>query len=127
MQYVAGLAQYRAGNAKRAVELLEPAVRDDSRWRAGAIGYPVLAMAYHALGRNREAGEALAKAKAALDDWTAKLAAGSLKSLPLPWFDFIECILLTREANQLIEGKPLPDDPRLATFERKALASIESQ
>jgi len=127
MQYVAGLAQYRAGNAKRAVELLEPAVRDDSHWRASAISYPVLAMAYHALGRDREANEALSKAKVALDDWTAKLAAGSLKSLPLPWFDFIECILLTREANQLIEDKSLPDDPRLATFERKALASIESQ
>ena len=126
MQYVAGLTQYRAGNAKRAVELIEAAVREDSHWRAGAIGYPVLAMAYHALARDREAGEALGKAKAALDDWTAKLAAGSLKSLPLPWFDFIECILLTREANQLIEGQPLPNDPRLATFERKALAAIES-
>ncbi len=127
LQYIAGLAQYRAGNAKLAVELLEPSVREGTHWRAAAIGYPVLAMAYHDLGRNRESGEALGKANSALDDWTAKLADGTAKSLPLPWFDFIECLLLTREANQLIEAKPLPDDPRLADFERKALAAIEPQ
>ena len=65
LQYIAGLAQYRAGNAKRAVELLEPSVREGTHWRAAAIGYPVLAMAYHDLGRNRESGEAFGKAKSA--------------------------------------------------------------
>ena len=69
----------------------------------------------------------MAKQNPRLDDWTAKLADGTTKSLPLLWFDFIECLLLTREANQLIETKPLPDDPRLAAFEIKALAAIEPQ
>jgi serine/threonine protein kinase/Flp pilus assembly protein TadD len=127
MQYVAGLAQYRAGNAPQAIELLESTFHDDPHWPARAIGYPALAMAYHRAGRTREASETLDKAKAALDDWTTKLAEGSLKSLPLPWFDFIECIVLTREANELIRGQPLADDPRLAAFERKALAAIEVQ
>ncbi len=124
LQYIAGLACYRAGDFDRAIELLKSAVGDDQRWQASVLAYPVLAMAYHDSGKQAEADEALGKAKAALDGWIAKLAEG--KSMPLPpWFDIVECLLLTREANQLILGQPLADDSRLADLERRGLATLE--
>jgi hypothetical protein len=124
LQYIAALAHYRAGDSSKSVELLRATLEGDSHWPAAQIGYPVLAMAYHDLGQKAEAADALAKAKAAIDGWTAKLS-DSLRSLPLPWFDYVECLLLAREANQLIAGQPLSDDPLLAEFERKARAAIE--
>jgi hypothetical protein len=127
LKYIAALAHYRAGDASKTVDLLKPMLDSDQRWPAAQIVYPILAMAYHDLGQKQEATGALVKAKAALNDWVAKLSEGSLKSLPVPWFDFIECLLLTREANELIEGRPPPDDPRLAEFERKAQAALQPQ
>jgi serine/threonine protein kinase len=125
LQYIAALAHYRAGNSAKTAELLKQILDGDQRWPAAQIVYPVLAMAHYDLGQKSEAADALGKAKAAIDSWTAKLSDGSVKSLPLLWFDFIECLLLTREANQLIMGQPPPDDPRLTEFERKARAAIE--
>ena len=45
-------------------------------------------------------------------------------ALPLPWFDWIECVVLFREANILITGFAPPDDPRLRSIEQRAQNSL---
>ena len=125
--YVAGLAHYRAGHLEKAIEYLQKTVQSGPRWPAQAVAYPALAMAYYRAGKSDEARSQLAKAKQALDEWIDAMQAGSVGSMPVPWFDFIEYLVLYREASALITSSPLPEDPRLAALEQRALDAIEPQ
>ncbi len=124
--YVAGLAHYRAGQFEQAVERLRQSLSLDPNWPARAINYPVLAMAYHRLGRADEARQALASADEAINGWTEAMIQGPVGAMPIPWFDWLECRHFYREANKLIRGRLPVDDPRLRAVHDRALGALTS-
>jgi serine/threonine protein kinase len=123
--YIEGLALYRAGRYQQAVERLEESLTMDPTWVARAINYPPLAMAYFRLGNPDEARRSLALAEKAIDDWTDTIVRLPVDStLPIPWYDWVECRLYYREATLLITGSPPADDPRLGLIRQRALAAL---
>jgi serine/threonine protein kinase/predicted Zn-dependent protease len=123
--YVAGLAHLRAGQYERAVARLQGSLTVGADWRARAINYPPLALAYHHLGRADQARAALASAEKAIDGWTEALFKGPVGTMPIPWFDWLECLLFYREAKRLITGAPPVEDARLQTVRERALAALD--
>jgi hypothetical protein len=125
--YIAGLAYYRAGQYDRAVERLNESLTLDPSWVARAINYPALAMAYHRLGKADEARQALDSAGKAIEGWTEATYQGPVDSMPIPWFDWLECRLLYREARLLVTGSPPPDDPRLRAIQERAQTALTTE
>jgi eukaryotic-like serine/threonine-protein kinase len=125
--YVTGWAQFRAGQFDRAIELLEQSNDADGGWPSRGIGYPLLAMAYQRSGRGIAAREALAAAERTIGQWNKEMADRPVGTMPRPWFDWIECAVLFREANILITGFAPPDDPRLRAIEQKAQNSLQER
>ncbi len=125
--YIAGLAHYRAGETEKSLELLRRAAESNPRFSVGRIALPVLAMAYHDAGQAAEADKALSDAAQALDEWTRALYEGSFATLPIPWFDYLECLILYREAHERVRGTPPPADPRLDEIEQRALATLRGE
>ena len=125
--YTTGLAHYRAGHLKTAVDYLRESAKSDPRNPAQAAAYPVLAMAYHRTGQSEEARSALTEASNVFDRWLDTWGKASIGSLPQPWFDFIEYQLLHREATQLITGSPPDEDVRLDGLKHRALEAIGLQ
>jgi hypothetical protein len=125
--YILGIAHYRAGDTEKALELLRRASAPNPRFPAGRIALPVIAMAYHDGGQTDEAEQALTDAASAIDEWTTALYEGSFAALPLPWFDYLECLVLYREAHQHIRGTPPSADPRLDEIEQRALATLQGE
>jgi tetratricopeptide (TPR) repeat protein len=133
--YLLGVAQYRAGQYAPAVRRLRESLRGYPDWSAGAIGYPVLAMAHHRLGQTNEARQALEAAAKAIDGWTEQRYQvqdwrgwvhhhGAEASWPIDWWDWLECRLYYHEARVLIDGSPPRDDPRLHVLRARAFASL---
>jgi eukaryotic-like serine/threonine-protein kinase len=131
--YVLGIAHYRAGQYEEAVRRLRESLVDDPSWGARGINHPVLAMAYHRLGKAAEARKALDKAAGSIDqwareryqsgwDWVTHLGAEAI--WPIPWWDWLECQLYYREAKVLIDGAPPVDDPRLHVLRARAFAGL---
>jgi hypothetical protein len=120
--YVAGLANYRARRYDEATNQLRESL--DMPWPARGIAFPVLAMAYHRSGKADQAQESLAASEQAINDWTESMSQGAVGHMPIPWFDWIECLVLYREAKILITGFAPPDDPRLRTIEQRARTAI---
>ncbi len=121
--YIAGLAHYRAEQFDEAVARLCRAA-EDQHWRERSIAYPALAMAYHRSGQGDKAKESLASAEKAIDQWTEEMLNSPVGRMPILWFDWIECLLLYREASVLLTGFTPPDDPRLREIEERSLAAI---
>jgi hypothetical protein len=124
VMYLLGLAHYRAGNFEQAVEQLTASMADDVGWSHNSISYPVLAMAYFRRGRTAEAQAALDAANRAIDEWTAAMLHSEIGTTPLPWFDYIECLLLRREATVLMTGAPPLVDPRWLELQNRVRAAI---
>jgi hypothetical protein len=118
--YVAGWAHFRAGQFDDAISLLEQACAEDAGWRFRGVVYPVLAMAYQRSGQGDAARETLAAAERSINQWTLEMSNCPLGVTPLPWFDWIECLVLFREASIVITGFAPPDDPRLRVIEQRA-------
>jgi hypothetical protein len=125
--YVAGLAHFRAGHFDQAVERLRQSLTDDPGWPGRLIPYPALAMAYHRAGQADAARDALAAAETAIGQWTEAMLEDPTGTTPIPWFDWLECLVLYREARMLLTGFTPPDDPRLRTIEERALAALQLQ
>ena len=56
-----GLVHYRRGQYEQAIVQLEQSLKVDGSWIAGGHTYPVLAMAYHRLGRKEKVREGARK------------------------------------------------------------------
>lgn len=122
--YITGWAHYRAGHWLRALERLEAANADDPGWPGHGIPFPLIAMAHHQLGEANEAREALTAADDHYDRWVSQIARSPTASPPIPWFDWIEFVVLRREAYQLIHGRLPNEDPRLLAAQQRALALL---
>ena len=120
-----GLAYYRAGQLDRAIQRLNESLTADPFWSGRQVGYPVLAMAYHRAGLPDKAQEALVSTERSINDWTQQQLQGQVGMMNIPWFDWLECLCLYREAHVLIRGEAPPADPRRQTLEDRALAVIK--
>jgi eukaryotic-like serine/threonine-protein kinase len=125
--YVLGLADYRCGNWDASLAALKQIVNSQSRVLPPRIALPVQAMASWELGRKSDAEKSLCAAAAALDEWTsAALRGGGFEQLNVGWWDFLECLLLYREAHQRIRGTLPPADVRLAQIELQAASILNA-
>lgn len=103
--YTVGIAEYRAGNYERAIELLQKTKKARDNWggeitcRGGGMVFQ--AMALKQLDRGTEARELLAQAR--------EILAGPIRHRSgAPWFDLDICEMALEEATQLIDG---PENP----------------
>jgi hypothetical protein len=62
-------------------------------------------------------------AQEVLDGWATAMLQGDVGTMPVPWFDYIEFLLLHREASELVTGKPFKPDPRWITIQDRAWAA----
>ena len=132
--YIVGIAQYRAGRYRDAIERLRDSIDADPDGMRRALGYPILAMAHHGLGHQAEARQALDEAARVIDRWTqARYGSqkehwvthqGAMADWPIPWWDWVEFHFYYREAKQLIDGSPPPNDPRLRVLRARAFTGL---
>jgi tetratricopeptide (TPR) repeat protein len=122
--YIEGLAFYRAGNYEQAIDRFRQSLSLDPNWNARAINYPPLAMAYYRLSKVEEARAALASAEKAIDGWIEAMFQGPVGTMPIPWFDWLECQHYYREAKRLVTGAVPSDDARLRAVRERALAAL---
>src|SRR5262249_11079900 len=113
-----GLALYRAGRFEEAIQRLVEGQEE-------AMGWPVLAMAHHRLGQKEKAREWLEKYERGFQNTTAvALAQTSLKVPVRHWTDWAVGQVLRREAKELIEGTPLPENPAFRLMSGRAYARL---
>ncbi|KAA5545424.1 serine/threonine protein kinase [Roseiconus nitratireducens] len=121
--YVAGLAHLRADHFKLAVKRLNESL-DEVEWHGRSIAYPALAMAYHRAGETEKSRQALASAKAALDQWADEIYSSPVGRMPVMWIDWLEAQLLYREASILMTGFVPADDVRLRRVRQRAVSLL---
>lgn len=126
LTYVAGWSWTRASYHRRAVGVLERAKRDSS-WPARDIVDPVLAMALHHMGEDEQAKQMLEQADASYDRWVEDLLRDPVGQTPILWFDWVEFLVMRREATELLTGEPPADDPRLAQLHQRARATLAGE
>ncbi|MEX2137785.1 MAG: serine/threonine-protein kinase [Pirellulales bacterium] len=122
----AAVAHLRRGNFEKAAARSREAITMGGNSEAGIYrrNYLTLAMALHRLGRQSEAEDALARGEQAIDEWTRAMQEGSVGTMPINWWDWLECLVFHREAKILVTGSHPPDDPRLSAIRERALAAI---
>ena len=108
--YVLGLAHFREGRYERAVEDLTRSLELGADWAAAPLNFPVLAMAYHALGQNKPARQWLERAHGRPAGSTRGDEVGGAMSPSAPWWDRVEFQLLLREADVLLHDATFPAD-----------------
>ena len=127
LSYAAGLAHFRAGDSEAAVRRLRQVVDAGAKFPDGRVALPVMAMAYHDLGKEAEAEKALTAAGQTLDEWTSALLEWGPEQLLMPWLDVLECHILYREAYRRIRGSDPPENVQLAQIEQRALATMKGE
>jgi tetratricopeptide (TPR) repeat protein len=108
-----GLAYYRAGRYREALDQLPGEVPADDR-----ISSAIAALAQWRLGQKDAARKALALADGLFDSWCRERSSGRGSPWLSWWFDGFQLVALRREGHELINGRA-PDD-------RAALAKIRS-
>jgi serine/threonine protein kinase len=123
--YIAGWAHLRAGNLEKAIGRLEESNKEENLWFGRGIGYPLLAIAYHELGRTEDAVRAFEQSQALLERWLDESVRQSKGSPSIPWVDWIEFLLNHRQASMVVKGHTPAIDPQLRQLNRFADAAIE--
>ncbi|MGB0597079.1 MAG: protein kinase domain-containing protein [Rubripirellula sp.] len=121
--YVTGWAQLRAGNFERAIEHLQLAGQD-RQWPDSDLVHGLVAIAQYKLGEEELAMDSLARADQAVDRVMSRLEPAP-KSIRL-WFDFVERLLVHREATQLITGSLPRVDARMIAVQQDARALLNA-
>jgi tetratricopeptide (TPR) repeat protein len=104
-----GVAHYRAGRYKQAVERLEESLKADPDWTGQPVNWLALALAEHHLGHADKAREWFDKATQALDKDAQERPPGALTGLGMHAHDWLACLLLRREAEtELNSAAPSP-------------------
>jgi serine/threonine-protein kinase len=101
MRYVRGLGFYRIGQYQQATESLDHSGKANPDWSAFQLNWPVLAMAHHRLGHEREAKVWLEMARKVRGDRPLGLAPTSIPH----WHDREEFLILLGQAELLIDGR----------------------
>ncbi|MEW4453718.1 serine/threonine-protein kinase [Bremerella sp. JC817] len=117
--YAAGVANYRAGDTKRAIELLSQARSSNEAGPIAATSTAALALVMHQQGNDEQAELYLAETKVWLDQWMDEMSVSST-STSAPWFDFLEAYIWYRQARTVIEGTVPQEDVRLRLIEVEA-------
>ena len=124
--YTAGLAHFRAGHTEKAIDYLQASTFSDHHNPIQPIAYPVLALAYHQVGQHAAAQEALTEARDAFDQMLDTMEREGVSSVPMPSFDFIEFLLLFREANRVLTGSTFAEGSRLSALQEQAFEVIHT-
>ena len=95
--YISGLAHFRAGDNKRAIERFETAA--EMRWPNPFLLHAPLAMAYASEGQKEEAREKLKQAHEIADELQAQTGTTD-RFVGAPWFDLAEFEVLQAEASR---------------------------
>jgi tetratricopeptide (TPR) repeat protein len=123
--YVAGWAHLRAGNIEKAIGRLEESNKEENQWFGRGIGYPLLAIAYHTLGRTEEALRSFEQSQILLERLLDESVRRSTGSPSIPWMDWIEFLINHRQASMVVKGHTPAIDPQLRQLARFADAAIE--
>jgi tetratricopeptide (TPR) repeat protein len=118
------MACYRAGRYAQAIQGLRKSLDTDPRWLDGCMNYALLAMAYHRLGRPQDARQALKAAGRWIANGTYQVCTSRSFVPRTGWHNWLECVVLYREASALIDGSPPPWDARLRAVRSRALAAL---
>jgi tetratricopeptide (TPR) repeat protein len=118
------MACYRAGQYAEAAQRLRKSLETDPKWLDGCMNYTLLAMTYHRLGRRPEAREALKAAGRWIDNGTYQVCTSGSFVPRTGWHNWLECLVLYREANTLIDGSAPPWDARLQAVRSRALGAL---
>ena len=130
MAYVAGAANYRAGEYRQAIERCRRAASGSV---ASDQSLPIQAMAYHGLGNAVSAAQALDGAVRVRDQWLDRIHSsvngswiidqGATGQWPIDQVEWLEFDLYVRQAADLL-GAPLPEDARLNVQRARAFAGL---
>jgi tetratricopeptide (TPR) repeat protein/serine/threonine protein kinase len=115
-RHALGLALYRAGRDDEARQQL----LDGGPAEGWSASWPLLALIHHRLGERADSMRWLERARAWYDQTLDGLAAGTLQKIE-HWDD---AVVLLREAALEVEGRPLPDDPRLHLWRARGWAGF---
>lgn len=122
--YLAGLAAFRATQYDQAIKLLNQRTEDEKIVTVGPSHFAILAMANHKLGNKEEANKALDQAQLDVDQWAKEISDDVAARASIPWFDYVEAVVLLREAHLKIRGEPLAMDAVLKGHESQAKAML---
>ncbi len=120
-QYVAAWACLRTGNPEEALQHLDLASQDRGWPNIGMI-HSLTAIAHHQAGRTNEALASLGRSDEAMDRMMQEL--DSAPNVSRPWFDFVEAVLLHREATAVITETTPELDPRIAEVQEQSRALL---
>jgi serine/threonine protein kinase/Flp pilus assembly protein TadD len=106
--HVMGLARYRAGQDRQAVEWLNKGLEENPAWTERGLSWLVLAMAHHRLGQTDEARRWFDKTDEWIEEITPKQPdkEGSVIPPDWNWRDWLMVQLLRREAKEALRKKP---------------------
>lgn len=93
---------------------------------ASGSAYPLLAIAYHEMGKADDAQAMLQASQAKMDFWLKQSLNSSDVALPIPWYDWIEFLIHYEEAQLLINGKVFPLTPLIDRHRDRAASVIAS-
>jgi hypothetical protein len=88
------------------------------------IAHPLIAIAYHKLGRAEDALRSFEESQAFLDRLLDDGLGRSSGAPSIPWIDWIEFLLNHREASILVKGHTPAMDSRLRQMESFAESAI---
>jgi tetratricopeptide (TPR) repeat protein len=123
--YVAGWAHLRAGHLEKAIQRLEESNKEENQWFGRGIGYPLLAIAYHELGRTEDALRSYEQSQILLEHWLDESVRQFKGSPSIPWVDWIEFLLNHRQASIAVKGHTPAIDHQLRQLGTFADAAIE--
>jgi serine/threonine-protein kinase len=123
--YALGVAHYRAGQFEQAVQRCHLSLALNPIWQVQALNGPILAMAHHRLGQDRQARKALAEAARARDRAVREMYQAAVGFWPIAYGDWLESQLHYREAREQLGLPPPPDDPRVRFLRGRALAHLQ--
>jgi serine/threonine-protein kinase len=132
--YATGLAHYRAGQFRDAVQKCEESQMSSEIGADQQPIFPVLALAYRQLGEHDNARANLAMAKQLRNRWIEQLYAsgekgwgthkGASANWPVPIALWLEFDTLYREARNDLQDHESLEDPRLRVLRARAFAII---
>jgi serine/threonine-protein kinase len=132
--YVLGLAHYRAGEYRDAVEKCRESQMSSEIGAEQQPTFPVLALAYSQLGELENARASLASARQSRNRWIEQLYVsgekgwgthkGASANWPVPIALWLEFDTLYREARNELQDHETTEDPRLKVLRARAFAMI---